>query len=70
MKIWVCLEREEKASVRWWIASIEGTAIHTQGRDIPQALKRLSEASALLEGDDIQSAAAYAADLMIHQSNE
>lgn len=43
----------ERDSAKWWVASVRGVAgVHSQGRSIDEARRRVREALALAIGDD------------------
>ncbi len=48
----------ERDSERWWVASVRGVSgVHTQGRSIEEARRRVREALALSVGDEVAETA-------------
>src|SRR5690349_5909734 len=56
----------ERDPEKWWVATVRGVAgVHTQGRTIDEARRRIREALALAIGDDAAEAAELVDDVRL-----
>ena len=56
----------ERDSAKWWVASVRGVAgVHSQGRSIDEARRRVREALALAIGDDAAERAELTDDIRL-----
>ncbi len=56
----------ERDSAKWWVASVRGVpGVHSQGRSIEEARRRVREALALAIGDDAAERAEFTDDVQL-----